>query len=195
MLQDIEQNFCGRLVGVDSVDEMFSVKFQHGLGFLLVGLEPVANDFQAGVIKSVFLEGAALHALDEIINVCAAEIKDTDDVQGVAKHFRLVRAARDAIQDEGVSLRLEAAGLGVFFDGFAPEINGGLVGNEFAAARVFDENAADFAVDGEIPKHVAAGAVEKIRNGAENFPLGAFADAGRAEEENCAVFHASFSFG
>jgi hypothetical protein len=70
-----------------------------------------------------------------------------------------------------------------------------MVGNEFAAAGIFDEDAADFAVDGEIAEDVTAGAVKEIGDVAEDFALRAFAGAGRAEQEDGAVFHASFGLG
>jgi hypothetical protein len=87
---------------------------------------------------------------------------------------------------------VKAARLRGFLDGFPPQINGGLIGNQFAAAGVFEEDAADFAIDGEAPKNISTSAMKEVWNGAKNFSLGAFARAGRAEQENRAVFHAGF---
>src|SRR6185312_10741192 len=189
-LQNIGEHFGGRLVGVDVLDEVLAVKFQHRLGFFFVSLEPVANDLEAGVIEAIFLERAALQALDEIIEIGGAEIKNPDDVQGVLEHLSLVRIARDAVQHERVGLGIEPAGLGRAQDGLPPQVNGRFVGNEFTAARIIDKGAADFAFDGEVAKNVTAGAVKKVRDVAEDFSLSAFAGAGRAEQKNRAVFHA-----
>jgi len=52
-------------------------------------------------------------------------------------------------------------------------------------------NASEFAVNGQVAEHVAAGAVVEIRDGAKNPPLRAFAGAGRANEQYGAVFTAS----
>ena len=41
---------------------LLAVKFQHRLGFLLVGFQALADDVEVRVVEPVFLEGAALHA-------------------------------------------------------------------------------------------------------------------------------------
>jgi hypothetical protein len=41
---------------------------------------------------------------------------------------------------------------------------------------------------------MTAGAVKEIRDHAQDFSLRAFAGAGRAKQEDGAVFHASFGF-
>jgi hypothetical protein len=68
-------------------------------------------------------------------------------------------------------------------------MDGGLVRNEFAAAGVLEEDFAERAVGFEAAKDVAAGAVEEVGDGAQDFTLGAFAGAGSSEQENSSIFH------
>src|ERR1019366_3288530 len=77
----------------------------------------------------------------------------------------------------------------IVFNRLPPKINGRRVRHEFAPAGILNENLAKFAVDGEIAKHITAGAVEKMRDASEDFALRAFAATGRAEQENRAIHH------
>src|SRR5437879_3013409 len=49
---------------VNAMDEFLAVEVQQGFGFAVVHLEPVANDRKVRVVQPVFLERAALEALD-----------------------------------------------------------------------------------------------------------------------------------
>ena len=97
--------------------------------------------------------------------------------------------ARNAVEHKRVVFGMKAAQLCLRLDIIAPEPDRVSVRNQFAFARVFYENASEFAVNGQVAEHVAAGAVVEIRDGAKNPPLRAFAGAGRANEQNGAVFH------
>lgn len=187
--QNVGQHLGGRLIGIDTMHEMFAVKIQDGLGFLFVRLQAIADHVQAGVVQSIFLQSAALHAQHEIVEILAAQIKDRDDVQRVAQHFSLVPIAGDAIQHERVGFRNEPAGLGGVFDELAPKVDGRFVGHQFAPAGVIEENAADLAFDREITENITAGAVIEVGDVAQDLALGSFARARGAEEEDRAVFH------
>ncbi|MDB6067141.1 MAG: hypothetical protein JWR26_3349 [Pedosphaera sp.] len=151
----------------------------------------MANDLKVGVVETVFAESAALEAFDELVHVCAAEIEYGADVEGIMEHFGLVDVTGDAVEDKGVLVRIEAAAALAVFDELAPKVHGGFVGDEFATAGVFDENAAERAVGGEVAKDVAAGAMEEVGNGAKNLALGSLARAGGAKQQDGTKFHKS----
>lgn len=189
--QYIRKHFRRALVCIDPVHQMFAVKTQHRLGFFFVGLEPLANHVKARVVEPVFFQRAPLHSLDQIVQILAAQIKYPNDIQRVLEHLGLMLIPGDAVQDERVLVRPESPGLGVAFDGLPPEVDRRLVGDQFTAAGKINEDAADLAVNSEIPEDIAAGAMQKVRNRAQNFPLRALARSGRAEKKYGTIFHAS----
>ena len=57
--EDVQKNPGRRAVGVDAADGFAAVKFEHGPGFLLVNVQPVADDLEVRIVQPVFLDGAA----------------------------------------------------------------------------------------------------------------------------------------
>jgi len=55
-----------------------------------------------------------------------------------------------------------------------------------------DEDAPDPAFGGQVAEHISARAMEEIRDGAQNFALGAFPRAGSAKQQDGAIFHTVF---
>src|ERR1035437_9910836 len=104
--------------------EPAAIKLQHGLGFLLVGLETFADDAEVRVVEAVFLEGAALDAVDQAFLVGALEIKNASDINRVAESFRLARVARDAVRLERVLVRMKTADLLGGINELPPQLDG-----------------------------------------------------------------------
>jgi len=180
-LQDVGQHSRRGLIRIDLVDEFVAVKIQDGLGLGFVRFQPVADDGEVGVIEAIFLDGPALDAGDEFFLVGILEVKDGDDVEGIAQDFGLGHIAGNAVQDEGILFRMEPAAFGSVFDELAPELDGGLIGDELAAAGIFDEELSEGAIGAQITKNIAAGAMEVVRNNPENLALGSLARTGGAE--------------
>ena len=86
---------------------------------------------------------------------------------------------------------MKTPGMGDGIDDLAPKVNGRLIGHELAVAGIFDEDFSQFAVRAQVPENIAAGAMIKTGNGAEDFSLGSFAGARRAKHENRTILHAS----
>ena len=171
--------------------ELWPVEIEHRPGFVFVGFETLLDDFQVGVIQPVLAERAALEPLGHLAQVGAVQVEDGFDIQGVVEHLRLVDTARDAVEHERVQFRLELAVVGAGFNVFAPQRDGRLVRHEMALAGILDERAPDGVVDAQVAERVAAREVKQVGNRAQDFPLRALAGAGRAEEQDGAVFHGS----
>src|SRR5665213_177194 len=195
-LDDVPENFGEGLrrrpVGVDAVDDFLAVKIQHRLGFVLVSLEPRADDLDVRVVQAVVLERAALHPRDEVFEIAAAHVKNGDDVDKLAEHFRLMHAARNAVEDERVAFGMKPPGGREAVRELLPQLDGRLVGHKLAGAGVFDENFSERRFGTQVAEHVAATAMDAARNRAEDFSVRAFAGTRRAEHENGAVFQAAF---
>lgn len=180
--KDVKHHFPGGLVGIDPVYEMLSVEAQQRLRFLFVSLESISDHFKADVIQAVFLERAPLDAVDEIVDIHAAQIKDCHHIQGIPQHLSLACIARDAVQNERVLLGSEPSGSSVGFDRLPPKPDRRLIGHKLTPARIVDKGSPDRAVDGQISKHIATGAMKEIGDRSQNFSLRAFARAGRPEQ-------------
>src|SRR5581483_7815738 len=187
--QDVVEHGGRFLGGIDLVHEALAVELQHRLGFALVGFEAVLDDREIGVIEAVLAERAALEALHQLVHVGAVEINDRADVKGVIEHLRLMDIAGNAVEDERVLLGMKVMGLDHVIDELAPELDGGFVGDELAAAGVFDENPADRALDREIAEDIATRAVKEIGDVAQDSALRALAGPGSAKQENGTIFH------
>src|ERR1035437_5200806 len=179
--QDVGEHLGGRQVGVDLMHEPAAIKLQHGLGFLLVGLETFADDAEVRVVEAVFLERAALDAVDQVFLVGALEIKNASDINRVAESFRLARVARDAVKHERVLVRMKTADLLGGINELPPQLDGLVVRHQLAAAGIINENLPERAVPAQVAEDFAARAVEKIRDDAEDFSLRALAHARRAK--------------
>src|SRR5256885_16924880 len=79
--------------------------------------------------------------------------------------------------------------VGAVVNKIAPELDRRFVRNEFTLAGIFQKGLADRAVSFQAAKNIAARAVEKIWDGAENFALGSFAGARSAKQKDRAEFH------
>ena len=188
MFENAEESFHGHAVGVDAADDFLSVKIQHGPGFFFVDFQAFTDHVEIRVVEAVVLEGAPLHARDEIFLFPGREVKNSDDVERVAQHFRLMHVARNAVEHERVGVGMKPSHLFAGVDDLAPQINGRLVWHERSLAGVFDENFSEFAVGTQVAENVAARAMEKIRDGAERAAMRAFAGAGSAKHEDGSVF-------
>src|SRR5438552_19021501 len=171
------------------MQKLLAVILEHRFAFALVGFQTIANDVDVRVVEPVFLERATLEALDQIIHLGAAQIKDGHDIQGIPEHLSLVFVAGDAIEHEGVLLGMETASLGAAIDEIAPEVNGWLIGDQLTTAGVLEKNLADGAVGFETAKDITAGTMKEVGNIAEDFALGALARARSAEKQDGAIFH------
>src|SRR5580704_4607888 len=172
--KDGRQHLGRRLGGINLVNQLAAIEIQDRVGFALIGFEAMLDDIQVGVVEAVFAQGAALEAVHEFFEIWAAKVKNAAHVQRVLEHLSLADVAGDAVQDESVRGGLETAGALDVYDELTPEINRGLVRDEFAAAGIFEEDVADIAIGGEVAENVAASAMEKVGNAAEDFALGPF---------------------
>ncbi len=191
MLKDFQESLRRRAVGVDLVDDLFSVEVQHGSGFFFVNFQTFADHIEIGVVQAIVLEGAPLHPGDEIFLFIGRKIKNGDDVERIFQHFRLMQVARNAVEHQRVRIGMKPPHLRGGVNEFAPKFDGGPVGHQRTFAGVFNENFPKFAFRAQVAENVAASAVEKIRDNAEHAAVGALARTGRAEHEYGAIFQAS----
>jgi hypothetical protein len=188
MPEDFQEGFRRRPVGIDAVDDFFAVKVQHRFGFPFVSLEPGADDVNVGVVEPVVLERTSLHARNEVFKIAAAEIEDGGDVQKFPQHFRLTNIARDAVQHKRVALGMEMSGCRKTMDVSLPKLDRRLVGHQFAAAGILNENLPEWRFRTQVAEHVATTAMDETRNRAEDFSMRALARTRRAEHEDGAIF-------
>src|SRR5207245_5630061 len=64
-----------------------------------------------------------------------------------------------------------------------------LIRHQLPAAGILQEYLADGAVGFQTAEHIAASAMEKIRYRPQDFTLGPFTGAGRAEKQHCSIDH------
>src|ERR1035437_5048413 len=188
MTQNVGQHLDGRLVGIDAMDEVPTVKFQDRLGLVFIDMQPVADHAEVRIVKPAVLDRAALDTGDEVFLGGRFHVKDRRDIERVFKDSCLLHVAGNAIKHERVGFGVEATGLYVVLDKMAPQFNGRLVGHELAAPGVFNKRPAQRTVRPQIAEHIAAGTMEKIGNHPDDFTLGAFAHTGGAKEKDAAVF-------
>lgn len=170
--------------------QLLAVKTENWARLLFVHFEPMPDDVKVGVVQTVFLESATLESVNERIKIGAVQVKDCLHIQQAVEHLSLMQIAGDAVQHEDIGLRMEtSSALGVL-DKIPPQLHGRLIGHELAATGVFDEHFGQRIRRAQGAEDIATRAVKEMRDGAENLALGAFACAGRAEEEDGFVFHA-----
>src|SRR5262245_29632605 len=157
------------------MDHFRSVKIKDRLGFVVIRFEPISNDREFRVIKTVLAQRAALQTFNQFVQVAASKIKNSTDVERVLQHLRLADISRDAIQNERVLLRIKVPQGLASLDRLLPELDCGFVRHEFATAGVLEESAAQFIVDAQVAKDIATRAVVEVRDRSEDFPLCAFA--------------------
>src|SRR4051812_46650066 len=90
----------------------------------------------------------------------------------------------NSVEDEDFGFGMELVDELHALNVLAPDIDGKFVRHELPAGGVFPKESAGFALQVEGAKDIAGGAVEEAGDGAEDFPLRAFAAAGSAEEED-----------
>jgi len=56
--KNVHEDANGRLGGIDIFDEIWSIEFEDGFGFFVVGFQAMANGFFVGIVEAVFFEGA-----------------------------------------------------------------------------------------------------------------------------------------
>src|SRR5262249_7365441 len=95
----------------------------------------------------------------------------------IPQHFGLVDTSWDAVQDQGVLLRMEPAGLSATLDEVVPKLDRRSVGHQFTAAGVFDEDTPHFAIRFETAKDFTTSTVKQAGNSSQNLSLGAFSRA------------------
>jgi hypothetical protein len=189
VLKDFTKDLVGVAVGVDGDDFVISVEFEDGAGFFFVDGEAFLDDFVTGVVDAVFFEGAAAHAFDEFLAVGAGEVEDFADIEVVLQELGLVEIAREAVEDEVVDFRFEAAEGGHVVDVMLPEVQDDFIGDELATAGVFHEGFAYFGAEVDGAEDFTAGDVEEAGDGSEDAALCAFAGTGGSDEEVAAIFH------
>jgi hypothetical protein len=189
MAQNIVKDLGRGLGGIDFMHNFLAVKIQNWFGFVLVRFEAMPDNVQIGIVKPVFTKCAPLEAFHQFVHVGAAQIKYGADIQGIPQHFRLMGAAWNAVEDEGVGVRIKPPGLDAIFDELLPEFDCRFIGNEFAAAGIFQEYTANGTFGREIAKHITAGTMKEIGNHAQDFALGPFARSRSAKQKCRAILH------
>src|SRR6266702_1869252 len=187
--QNIKQHFGRGLVRIYAVQQLAAVKIEHRFAFAFVSFLPIADDIHVRIVEAVLFEGAALEAFDQFVHVSAAQIENADDLERVFQHLRLSHIPRNTVEHERVLIRMEAASLGAGLDELPPEWGGGLVRHQFTSAGILQKNLANGAVGLEAAKDLAAGAMEEVGDGAQDFALGPFSGSGSAEQQDGAIFH------
>jgi hypothetical protein len=180
--QNIKQHFGGVLVRIDAVQNVFSVKGQDRFAFAIVGLQTSPNNIHVRIVQAVFFQSPALEAFDKLIDMGAAKIKNRLDIYRIDKHLSLVDIARNPVQDQGVRLGAKAAGFGGTLNKVTPQINRGLIRDQFPAAGIFQKHLANTAVSLQASEDVPASAMKKVGDRADDFALRPLAYARRAEQ-------------
>ena len=109
---------------------------------------------------------------------------DLQHVDALAHELGLIDVAWNPVEDEHVFVRLVAAQDGLGVDVRSPHADGNVIGHELAPRGVLVENLAQFGVDVETSKDLAARQVIEPGDLAEDLALRALARSGRAEEQN-----------
>ncbi len=155
---------------------------QDRTGLAFVDFEPAANNFIAGVVETIFAQGAAAKALYHFIQIRADEVNDFHDVDGVVEELGLLDVSGDAVEDDKFTVGMELVDHLHALDVLLPEFDGDFVGDELSLAGVFPEYSAHFALEIERPEDVTGGAVIEAGDGTDDFALGSFSAAGGSEE-------------
>lgn len=179
----------GVLGGVDVGDPFAGVEVEHGFAFFLVGADAAFDGFVAGVVEAVFLEGALADAAVEFLTVRAGEVEDVEDVDERFHEAGLFDVAGNAIEHEEIDIGLDEVHFGAGVDICLPELDGEFVGDEFAAAGVFDEFLAEWGTGIEGAEDFTADEMDEAGDAAEDGSLGAFAAAGGSEDQECPEAH------
>jgi hypothetical protein len=95
----------------------------------------------------------------------------------------LVAIAGDAVEHEEIDVGLESTGVDHRVDLRRPEADADVVWDELALARIMKEGFAEVGTHIDRAKDIAAGAMIKAGDGAENFALGSFAGSRSTEEK------------
>lgn len=180
--EDVEEDFGGGLGGVDLGDAV-AVVVEHGFGLGLVGGESALDNGFAGVVEAVVFEGALAQAAGELGAVGAGKVKELEHIDVVGHVFGLFAIAGDAVEHEEIDLGFEDVGFDAVFDVGLPELDGEVIGHEFAAAGVLDEFLAQGSAGVEGAKDISAGEVMEAGYVPEDLALGAFAAAGGTKDE------------
>jgi hypothetical protein len=188
--EQIAKDFNWCLRGVNPMHQFFPVKVQHRFGFPVVNFQPIANNFEIRVIQAILLERTPLETFDHRFEVSAMKIENSLHLESAFEHFGLMDVTRNSVEHQCVVFGMEAPTLFAVVNELPPKLDGGFVGHELAAARVFDEDTAQWIAGGEGTKNIATRAVEKMGDRCEDFSLSAFAGAGCAKEQDRAIFHA-----
>jgi hypothetical protein len=175
MVEDIAQDLVGPLIGIDVRGELGSVKLKDGHGLFHVNFLAALNHFDINIIEPVLLEGATLEAVVDLGFVRALQMEDAADVEFIAEDLRLVDVAGNAIENEEIDVGFEASGLHHAIDLIGPKADRNIVRNQLAFARILQKSLAEIGADIDGAKNIAAGAMKKAGDGAENFTLGSFA--------------------
>jgi hypothetical protein len=116
-------------------------------------------------------------------------MENAADIEFGRQDLGLVAVARNAVEHEEIDVGFESVGLHHFVDLRRPEADADVVRHELAFARIVKEGLAEFGPHIYRAKDIAAGAMIKAGDGAENFALGSFAGSRSAEEKEGFVNH------
>ena len=189
VVEDVAKDLVGPLVGVDVGDEFWAVEIEDGLRFLLVSPEPAFDDLFVDVVEPVVFKGPALQTVIDLGFVGAGEMENAAHIELGAENLGLVAIARDAVEHEEIDVGLESIGLHHLVDLCRPEADADVVRHELAFARIGKKGLAELGAHIDRAKDIAAGAMIKAGDGAENFALSSFAGSRRAEEKKGFVNH------
>ena len=187
-LDDFTEHVDGRERRVDMLGHLPAVVFEQRARLVLVGLETVLDHFFVGVVEPVVPQSAALETIDQFGAVRTGQVENPPHPHRVLQHLGLVEVARDAVEHEEVVVGMEGVCLDALFDADFPQLNGDLVGHEFAAAGIFEKLPPEGSAQIQSTEDIAAGAMEIPRHLAEGSSLGSFAAAGGAENQIGLVF-------
>ena len=187
--EDIKQHFGRRLSRVNRRDYLFRIIRKHGLRFRLVGIEATLDDLFVRVVEAIVFQRALFQARKKGFTARAREVKHFFHVDHFLHDFRLADVPGNAVEDERVNVRFKLMRVHRRLDRLPPELDRNLIRHELTFARVFQEGFADFCARIDRAENIAAGAMIKARDRAERFPLGAFAAARGAEQNERVVSH------
>lgn len=180
--KDVAQDLKRPLIGVDVRDQLGAVKVENGPGFILIDPESARDDLFVNVVEPVFFERPPLQPFVDFGLIGAGQVENAPDIELALQHLGLAAIAGNTVEHEEIDIGLEAARLHHAVDLHGPHADGNVVRHELAFAGVFEESLTEIGTNIDGTEDIAAGAMVKAWNRAEDFALGSFSRSRCAKE-------------
>lgn len=181
------EDFRRVLGGINVGDQIIGIIIKQRLGFVLIGLEPPGDHFVAGVVETVFLEGAFAKPAVKFLTVWAGKVEDLEDFDVVLEDFCLLNIARNAVEDEEIDVWFEKVAVFAALNVGFPQFHREVVRDEFATGGVGDKLLPQRRAGIERAENIPAGTMHEPGNAPQNRALRAFATTRRAEDQEGSI--------